>query len=72
MRGFPMGDGWRGASSPWVPGGVAWDDPAIGADWDVADPQLSERDRANPLRVDLAVDMIPAFKDPVSGAGERA
>ena len=52
--------------------GVAWDDPAIGADWDVADPQLSERDRANPLRVDLAVDLIPAFKDPVSGAGERA
>jgi len=30
--------------------GVAWDDPAIGADWGVAEPVLSERDRANPTR----------------------
>ena len=33
--------------------GVAWDDPAIGADWGVSDPILSERDRANPRRDDL-------------------
>ena len=33
--------------------GVAWDDPAIGADWGVGDPILSERDRANPRRDDL-------------------
>ena len=51
--------------------GVAWDDPAIGADWGVADPQRSDRGTANPLRADLAVDMIPAFRDPLSGAGER-
>ena len=25
--------------------GVAWDDPEIGADWGVADPVLSDRDR---------------------------
>ncbi len=33
--------------------GVAWDDPAIGADWGVGDPVLSERDRANPRRDQL-------------------
>ncbi len=30
--------------------GVAWDDPQIAADWGVAHPTLSERDRGNPLR----------------------
>ena len=30
--------------------GVAWDDPAIAADWGVVDPVLSGRDRANPTR----------------------
>ena len=33
--------------------GVRWDDPAIGADWGVGDPILSERDRANPSRADI-------------------
>jgi dTDP-4-dehydrorhamnose 3,5-epimerase len=33
--------------------GVAWDDPAIGADWGVASPILSERDRSNPRRADI-------------------
>ena len=39
--------------------GVAWDDPAVGADWGVAEPVLSERDRANPARADLADDLRP-------------
>lgn len=30
--------------------GVAWDDPAIAADWGVSEPILSDRDRANPRR----------------------
>ena len=30
--------------------GVAWDDPAIGADWGLAEPILSARDGANPRR----------------------
>lgn len=33
--------------------GVAWDDPAVGADWGVADPVVSARDQANPRRADL-------------------
>ncbi len=33
--------------------GVAWDDPAIGADWGISDPILSARDRANPRRDEL-------------------
>jgi dTDP-4-dehydrorhamnose 3,5-epimerase len=33
--------------------GVAWDDPAVGADWGVTEPILSDRDRANPRRTDL-------------------
>jgi dTDP-4-dehydrorhamnose 3,5-epimerase len=33
--------------------GVAWDDPAIGADWGVTDPILSVRDQALPSRSEL-------------------
>ena len=39
--------------------GVAWNDPAIGADWGVTDPILSARDQANPRRADLPVDRRP-------------
>ena len=41
--------------------GVAWDDPSVGADWGVAEPVLSERDRANPARADLADDLRPVY-----------
>ena len=41
--------------------GVAWDDPAVGADWGVARPMLSERDLANRARVDLADDFRPVY-----------
>ena len=34
--------------------GVAWDDPQIGADWGIADPILSDRDRQNPRRADIS------------------
>jgi dTDP-4-dehydrorhamnose 3,5-epimerase len=30
--------------------GVAWNDPAVQADWGVTDPVLSARDRQNPRR----------------------
>ena len=39
--------------------GVAWDDPDIGADWGVADPILSDRDRANPRRGDIEASARP-------------
>jgi dTDP-4-dehydrorhamnose 3,5-epimerase len=39
--------------------GVAWDDPAIAADWGLTDPVLSDRDRANPKRSELPVDRRP-------------
>ena len=39
--------------------GVAWDDPAIGADWGVTDPTLSKRDQANPARADLPAGRRP-------------
>ncbi len=34
--------------------GVAWDDPAVGADWGVTNPVLSARDQANPSRADIS------------------
>jgi dTDP-4-dehydrorhamnose 3,5-epimerase len=39
--------------------GVAWNDPAVDADWAVTDPILSERDQRNPWRAD-----IPAGRRP--------
>jgi dTDP-4-dehydrorhamnose 3,5-epimerase len=33
--------------------GLAWDDPAVDADWGVTEPVLSGRDRSNPRRADL-------------------
>jgi dTDP-4-dehydrorhamnose 3,5-epimerase len=42
--------------------GVAWDDPAIGADWGVVDAILSNRDRANPRRADI----VPQWRPHIS------
>jgi dTDP-4-dehydrorhamnose 3,5-epimerase len=39
--------------------GVAWDDPDIGADWGVADPILSARDKHNPRKADLPPGLRP-------------
>jgi dTDP-4-dehydrorhamnose 3,5-epimerase len=39
--------------------GVAWDDPAIAADWGVTEPILSERDQTNPMRADLPSNRRP-------------
>jgi dTDP-4-dehydrorhamnose 3,5-epimerase len=33
---------------PATEAGIAWDDPDVGVEWPVADPQVSERDRAAP------------------------
>ena len=42
--------------------GVAWDDPAINADWGVADPILSDRDRKNPNRSDIEPQWQPHWR----------
>ena len=44
-------------SNYWEPGvdrGVLWSDPAIGIDWPIDDPLVSERDERLPLLIDLA------------------
>jgi dTDP-4-dehydrorhamnose 3,5-epimerase len=38
--------------------GIAWDDPAIGVEWPVAEPIVSERDRSNPTLAEIA-DQLP-------------
>jgi dTDP-4-dehydrorhamnose 3,5-epimerase len=39
--------------------GVAWDDPALGIDWGLAEPVVSARDRGNPLFGEVSADMRP-------------
>lgn len=39
--------------------GVAWDDPAIGANWGIESPVLSARDTQNPLRAGLPAGRRP-------------
>lgn len=39
--------------------GLAWDDPAIGADWGVSDPVLSGRDHTNPRREAIPAELRP-------------
>jgi dTDP-4-dehydrorhamnose 3,5-epimerase len=41
--------------------GVAWDDPALGVDWSVRAPVLSERDLHNPRRADIPFDRLPTM-----------
>ena len=41
--------------------GVAWDDPAIDADWGVTEPTLSKRDQDNPGRAGLADHLRPRW-----------
>jgi dTDP-4-dehydrorhamnose 3,5-epimerase len=39
--------------------GLAWDDPALGAQWGLRDPILSARDQSNPRRDDIADGLRP-------------
>jgi dTDP-4-dehydrorhamnose 3,5-epimerase len=34
--------------------GIAWDDPAIGVEWPVSEPIVSDRDRSNPSLAEIA------------------
>ena len=42
-------------------GSVRWDDPAIGIDWPVANPTLSDKDAAAPLLSEIGSDRMPTF-----------
>jgi dTDP-4-dehydrorhamnose 3,5-epimerase len=44
--------------------GVAWNDPAIGIDWRVAEPVISDRDRRNPPLAAL-IDRLPRYTETV-------
>jgi dTDP-4-dehydrorhamnose 3,5-epimerase len=37
--------------------GIAWDDPDVGVDWQVAEPLLSERDRSAPRLAEIAAEL---------------
>ena len=41
--------------------GVAFDDPEIAADWGIAEPILSERDRSNPARRAITAALRPHY-----------
>jgi len=43
-------------------GNVRWDDPAIGIDWPVSDPLLSEKDSKAPLLADVPADRLPEYR----------
>jgi len=42
--------------------GISWQDPAIGIDWPITDPLLSERDRNLPLLADMEPDRLPVYQ----------
>ena len=39
---------------PATEAGIRWDDPDVGIDWPVSDPQVSERDRSAPRLAEIA------------------
>ena len=39
---------------PATEAGIAWDDPDVGVEWPITDPQTSERDRTAPRLADIA------------------
>jgi dTDP-4-dehydrorhamnose 3,5-epimerase len=41
--------------------GIRWDDAAIGIDWPISDPALSEKDAAAPFLADMPVHRLPAY-----------
>lgn len=43
-------------------GGVRWDDPAIGIDWPLSSPLLSDKDTKAPLLADVPADRLPEYQ----------
>jgi dTDP-4-dehydrorhamnose 3,5-epimerase len=49
---------------PAADSGVRWNDAAIGIDWPVAEPLLSEKDKASPFLADVPADKLPPYATP--------
>jgi len=47
---------------PETDGGVSWNDPAIGIDWPISEPLLSDKDARAPLLRDVAAERLPEFE----------
>lgn len=43
-------------------GGIRWNDPAIGIDWPVSEPLLSDKDTKTPLLSDVPPDRLPEYR----------
>lgn len=50
-------------------GGLLWSDPALGIDWRVTDPVLSEKDAAFPPLAQLTPTQLPQVKFTAAGRG---
>ncbi|UPG86526.1 dTDP-4-dehydrorhamnose 3,5-epimerase [Luteibacter aegosomatis] len=48
--------------SPAADGGIRWNDSAIGIDWPVDSPVLSDKDSNAPLLADLAPERLPEYQ----------
>ena len=42
---------------PETEAGIAWDDPQVGVEWPIGEPQVSERDRTAPQLSEIAADL---------------
>jgi len=42
--------------------GIAWDDPDLGIDWKVAEPELSEKDQNLPTLKDVDESRLPVYR----------
>jgi len=47
---------------PKADAGIRWNDAALGIDWPVSDPLLSDKDRVTPFLHDVAPERLPVFK----------
>ena len=47
--------------SPMADGGIRWDDPAIGIDWPISSPVLSDKDAKAPSLAELAFERLPEY-----------
>ena len=48
--------------NPKTEGSVRWDDPAIGIEWPIAQPSLSDKDRAAPQLKDVPSERLPRYE----------